>query len=410
MNEIEERWGRLRLTEEEASDIVIGEEVLEDLQKKAECSVVGKIWLDRRVSAAVVENTMGKVWRISRRAKFQEVGANIFAIQFANEADKMRVMDGRPWLFDSHLFIILPFNGLIPPQRMDFSKERMWIQMLEMPLVCMNEEEGKRIGNTIGEVIEVETQVDGSGWGSVLRVLLLMDLTKPLARGRTILVKGIKYWIPLRYEKLPHLCFVCGCIVHKNGKCGKKTGVEGVQFGAWLRADVRVGGSKFRSKTKQDYSKYMETDGIESDNINSKEREVRGESVDNFQLVAEKSNEIDFREGQKEQDEGLTEVLVEEAEVIARAEHRIKEGEIQVSAVEEILQGNGKWKRKARGMAGGTEAGEFVGIQERKRKSKKEKGGREKKQRKIEVELEEEKMEVLKKKEVEAVKQPHLSQ
>ncbi|KAG6713462.1 hypothetical protein I3843_05G143900 [Carya illinoinensis] len=108
MNEIEERWGKLRLTEEEASDIVVGDEASEVLQRKFECSVVGKIWMDRKLSAVVVENTMGKVWCISQRAKFQEVGVNIFAIQFANEADKMRVTD-------------------------------------ELPLACMNEKEGKEL-------------------------------------------------------------------------------------------------------------------------------------------------------------------------------------------------------------------------------------------------------------------------
>lgn len=76
--------------------------------------------------------------------------------------------------------------------------------MLELPLIFMNDEEGKENGNTIGEVIEVETQADDSGWGSFLRLLLLMDLSKPLARGRTISVKGLKYWIPLRHEKLHH--------------------------------------------------------------------------------------------------------------------------------------------------------------------------------------------------------------
>lgn len=139
----------------------------------------------------------------------------------------MRVMDGRPWLFDSYMFVLRPFNGYKPPQRMDFLKERMWVQMLELPLACMNECEGKRIGDTIGEVIEVESEVDGSGWGCFLRVLLVMDLSKPIARGRTITVDGIKYRIPLWYEKLPHLCFNCGFIVHSKGPCEEKTGVEG---------------------------------------------------------------------------------------------------------------------------------------------------------------------------------------
>lgn len=63
------------------------------------------------------------------------------------------------------------------------------------------------IGAIVGEVLEVETQDDGSGWGNFFRVLVILDLSKPLARGRTILVKGMKFWIPFNYEKLPHFCF-----------------------------------------------------------------------------------------------------------------------------------------------------------------------------------------------------------
>lgn len=154
---------------------------------------------------------------------------------------------GRGYLITT-CFFLLPYNGHLAPQKLDFMKERVWVHMSELPLSCMNEERGKIIGATISEVIEVDTQIYGSGWGKFLRVLVLLDLSKPLARGRTISVMGRKFWIPLRYEKLPYFCFTCGCIVHGKGICEKKDIDGGEQFGMWLRA---VG----RGKTREVYSK-----------------------------------------------------------------------------------------------------------------------------------------------------------
>lgn len=103
----------------------------------------------------------------------------------------------------------------------------------------MNEGRGKLFGESIGKVDEVDVKGDGSGWGKCLRVSIEMDLTKPLARGRTICVKGEKLWISLRYEKLLRICFDCGCIVHGNQGCKGETKGHN-QYGSWLRAGLRI--------------------------------------------------------------------------------------------------------------------------------------------------------------------------
>ncbi|XP_042944706.1 uncharacterized protein LOC122278594 [Carya illinoinensis] len=411
---MEEQWRKLRLTEEEVCDIVVGEEVPEELRHKAKCNIVGKIWMERRVSATVVENTMGRVWRISQKARFQEVGINMFVIQFANEADKIRVMDGRPWLFDNYMFVLMPMNGDIPPQRMDFTKERMWIQLLEMPLVGMNEGEGTRIGNTIGEVVEVETQVDGSGWGCFLRVLLVMDLSKPIARGRTISVKGVKYWIPLRYEKLPHLCFQCGCIIHRKGSCVEKTDGSRDQFGSWLRAGPRIGLSttyKDKERGEGRRNKMVVMDVVQTESDTHEVRKEREELAVKVMREGDMINEGVVQEA----GEGLTEVLVQEGEVLANKIHNGQKpaGEVSVVEVSEVEVvdngGRGSWKRKARGI-GNEGLVKIPGSQERKRKCNYEKKGREKKVRKNEEGQKGEVEDNLSLQEVEAAEQPHLYQ
>lgn len=64
----------------------------------------------RSIFNSIIEGIMAKVWRLSQKARFKEVGQNVFIISFATHADKMRVEKARPWLFDNHMFVIEPFD------------------------------------------------------------------------------------------------------------------------------------------------------------------------------------------------------------------------------------------------------------------------------------------------------------
>lgn len=71
-----------------------------------------------------------------------------------------------------------------------------------------------------------------------------MDLTKPLERGRTLLVARKTYWVSFKYEKLPLFCFSCGRIVHEPSGCpirslsrGTVTGGE-AQWRTWLKVET----------------------------------------------------------------------------------------------------------------------------------------------------------------------------
>jgi hypothetical protein len=91
-------------------------------------------------------------------------------------------------------------------------------------------------------VEEVETDVDGIGWGEYLRVRIRLDIMKPLARGRVLKLNGESSWIEFQYERLPTFCFRCGVIQHGAGGCSAKYRAlspresSQAQFGTWLRA------------------------------------------------------------------------------------------------------------------------------------------------------------------------------
>jgi hypothetical protein len=77
----------------------------------------------------------------------------------------------------------------------------------------------------------------GNSSGSESRI----SLSKPIARGRVINVKGSSIKIPFQYERLPRICFQCGVIRHGGPGCfasgrGRVHGlIEESQYGPWLR-------------------------------------------------------------------------------------------------------------------------------------------------------------------------------
>jgi hypothetical protein len=93
-------------------------------------------------------------------------------------------MEGRPWLFDGNLMAIAEFDGFTPPTQMVFEKATFWVRMYNLPLACMESTIGHQIGATVGTVEEVEVNEGEEAWEEYLWVRIVIDLTKPLDRGR----------------------------------------------------------------------------------------------------------------------------------------------------------------------------------------------------------------------------------
>jgi hypothetical protein len=101
-------------------------------------------------------------------------------VEFIEEADKQRVLDGQPWLFDRHLLALEEFDGNTVPTQMAFTRAAFWLQVDDMPLGCISKKVGYNIGAFLGKVEVVGVKEDGIGWGKFLRIMEEIDLTKPL--------------------------------------------------------------------------------------------------------------------------------------------------------------------------------------------------------------------------------------
>lgn len=213
-DELEELCSKISLTEGEKIGIQVEEgEIAEGRVVGGKC-LVGKIWTDKSVNKEAFRTVLSTIWRTAGCVKFKELRDNVWLFEFTDEVDKRRVLDGRPWSFDRQILVLNEFDGSTPPSQMDFNHSPFWIQVHDMPLLCMNKSVGTKIGRSQGVLEEVDTAGDGTGWGSCPRLRVIIDITKPLDRGRALSLEGKSLWVEFKYEKLPLFCFNCGRIVH----------------------------------------------------------------------------------------------------------------------------------------------------------------------------------------------------
>lgn len=102
----------------------------------------------------------------------------------------------------------------------------------------MDKRHGTQIGSAIGRVLDVDVDMNDTGWENYLRVRIEIPLNKTLARGRFITIKDESFWIPFKYEKLPRICYNCGKIFHDT-ECKSDGTSNSNQYGSWLRVEGR---------------------------------------------------------------------------------------------------------------------------------------------------------------------------
>ncbi|XP_042944558.1 uncharacterized protein LOC122278436 [Carya illinoinensis] len=356
MEDMEEVWRRLKLNDEEDGPIEIQNSDSSLLNLKSERSLVGKVISMRRIGKEVIRSMMERIWKVGKPVEFQEIGSNCYVITFVTRKDKVRVLDGRPWLFDNHLFVLKEFEGKVQPNLFDFDHACLWVQMLNLPLNYMTKRMGEEIGKSIGKVVEVDVQEDGSAWGRCLRVKVECDLKKPIARGRTILVDGRRSWVPFQYEKLPRLCFNCGRIVHEKEGC-KGSDENAGQYGVWLRArpiirkvttkgeeeKIKKKKEKEKDNSRQEYEE-MEKGGESQQGREEDELVEQGVTDVNSMLKVQEvlfQPMVNVNEGDDSRPDACVNVKDEKSKVIENKMLQLTDEDVESKR-------SSRWKRRAR--------------------------------------------------------------
>ncbi|TXG66023.1 hypothetical protein EZV62_007298 [Acer yangbiense] len=214
--------------------------------------LAGKVMMSKPVNIGAFMGVIVRIWRVEDGVEVENVSPNVFTFQFQSAEDHRSVTDGGPWTFDSALIVLEEPTGMGAIGNLSFRLTDFWVQVHNVPLICLTKEIGHFLGSLIGSVLEIDIGAVVEGLGKFLRIRVRIDATQPLRRCLRVDVMGdgLETVMGLRYERLPKHCFRCGRFGHPTNECLDPIGTIGddgnevLLYGAWLRGlvpDNRLG-------------------------------------------------------------------------------------------------------------------------------------------------------------------------
>lgn len=85
-------------------------------------------------------------------------------------------------MVEGHLLYFAKPTGIGDIKKQNFSQISCWVQIHDVPIMCMFKKMATQLREVIGKVEEVETDNLGECFDSFLRLRLSIDITKPLKK------------------------------------------------------------------------------------------------------------------------------------------------------------------------------------------------------------------------------------
>jgi hypothetical protein len=238
MDEIDGLWKRFSLKDQEDEKFD-----LSSMAQQDKPTLAAKFFTRRTINVEAVARTFKPLWQTKNNFSLQDVGDNMVLVEFEDRSDLERVLIGEPWSYDKYLIAFQRVGDGIAVEDLLFNRVDFWVQIHNLPILCMKKSVAEMLGRSIGEVIKTQVQDEDTGNGRCMRVRVKVDITKPLNRGRKIgLANGGEGWASFKYERLPNFCYWCGIPTHGERDCEDwlKTTEEEKEkepeYGVWLRA------------------------------------------------------------------------------------------------------------------------------------------------------------------------------
>ncbi|KAK2652483.1 hypothetical protein Ddye_012358 [Dipteronia dyeriana] len=126
-------------------------------EKKMGFRLLGKLLSNRLTNRDVFINLFPRLWRTVEGFDIEVISGNTFSFTVKNASDRWRVLQGGLWNFNKSLLVLEEPVGKGEIKGMSFSKVAFWVQIHNMPLICMMAEIGRFLGGMIGEVKDIDT-------------------------------------------------------------------------------------------------------------------------------------------------------------------------------------------------------------------------------------------------------------
>ncbi|GAU41147.1 hypothetical protein TSUD_190470 [Trifolium subterraneum] len=194
----------------------IADSVFENLCSPWKDALVVKL-LDKNLGFHTMKDRLTKVWKLTSGFDIMDINNGFFMVKFDLEADRVKVMDGGPWMVFDHYLSVQSWSAdfVCPTAKID--RTMVWIRFPGLNLVFYDESVLLALGAAVGTPVKVDRNTLDVKRGRFARVCVEIDLNKPVIS--KVWIKG--HWYKVEYEGLHRICTKCGCYGHLGRDCKK---------------------------------------------------------------------------------------------------------------------------------------------------------------------------------------------
>ncbi|CAN0875155.1 hypothetical protein LINGRAHAP2_LOCUS10671 [Linum grandiflorum] len=191
---------------------------------RLDLSLIGRIFwpVDPKPSLSVL-HALARQWRIPpEHLQIFDVGHGLTQFVFPSLKDKERVFQTQPWAFKSAIINLMEYET---PSPMAFDKLQFMplvIQLKGIPYPYNTAKFCAKLVEPLGTVISSDLfskYPDGHGTRFVKCTVRINLLQSIAGRVQAVVPGQQPFWVLLRYEDLPTVCFVCGMLGHGYNNC-----------------------------------------------------------------------------------------------------------------------------------------------------------------------------------------------
>lgn len=399
LDDLLDEWRHFTLREREKEKFFSVEpDVLKNIKGRFSHCLIEKLLTSRIISKVAIKNALIGAWRTREDFEVELIGKNLFLFKFECNFDKDWIFKNGPWFFDKYLLILEQPVVNVSVSEIEFKKAAFWLRLFNLPLEFRNKQMAKKLGDSLGEFLEVECDKEEFCGGNSMRIKVRLDITEPLCRGFMLKSEEIREgcWIAIRYERLPEFCFKCGRIGHVLKDCHDKQKEEmqeqsRLEFGMWLRFQgfgnqSKKPNSNQNNDNDQPKQKDLDAEGVEENQnmaMEGQEVNLAGDSSPVYEepgICIREENILEklkdqgmFEEGNKEIDLNRSGFLNE----LAKESDKISSDSFTNSAGVEISsKKKSSWKRRARLGSKELQNKSDISLQKRKRGEESEEGSK----------------------------------
>ncbi|KAJ8755012.1 hypothetical protein K2173_015524 [Erythroxylum novogranatense] len=233
------------MDDEMVNEIVFGEEEIQGESQSYQLCLVGRFLTEKGINFMALKQTLASLWRPSLGTSVQQIeDENLYMFCFYHVVDMDRVMNMSPWTFNGQVLLLEKIGEHKHPSLVPLFHVYMWLQVHNLRDGYWFERVAERIGNEVGEYVEVDSASFRNQVKTFMRLRVKFDVRKPLSNGMYLRRKGDQgFFANFQFEKLPNFCFLCGLMDHGERFCPKLIESNGTpverKFGPELRADPR---------------------------------------------------------------------------------------------------------------------------------------------------------------------------